>query len=437
MHLNFELCFLAALALLVCNTSPILARHGAESRRQNEAAERRETAWTSAFPAVNWDTLPLFWHSADSKGPFNASTLDFIARFPLATIEKGQSSLIPPRGTGAEKKIVAAAKQIKDHSPHVKVLFYTNSVMDWSMYSLHAYCEQHQREMWLFDDNNKPVLIIGQNTFNVTSATTRQVWINTLLEADKSGYIDGAFVDRGREPQSFPNVTAERAEAWTQGHDIHMSEIQKELGDSKIIISNNKDYADVNGRMLERFITKDFDGNTAYLDLAALMHEATYPHLVEAHAEPCNASVRNLTLAAFLIGAGDYAYYGCSDGWDVDSGWLTWYDDYSKKLGAPLSNATTISSSSGFCKQDGPSLKSAYRPSVFWNTLLDMTAKHKRWEVSKWIDQYWEENPADTKPILGRRFASGTCVTLDFSSATPTPCISWSDGTWTGSNVCK
>eukprot|EP00117_Sycon_ciliatum_P049745 scpid74102/ scgid35225/ len=403
-----------------------------------ENAERRvERTWTSSFPAVNWDTLPVFWHAADANGPFNASTLDFIARFPLATIEKFQAQRVEPRNTAAEEKIVAAAKQIKERSSQVKVLFYLNSVMDWDMYTLHSYCEQHKQAMWLFDDSNKPVLLRGQNTFNVTSAAVRQTWINTVLTAKKSGYIDGVFVDRGQEPDSFPNIDAAKMAAWKHGHDLHMSEIQKAMGENMIVISNNRDYPDVNARMMERFFVMDFDQNTPYLDLVTLMHEATYPHLVEVHGEPCTPVVRNATLAAFLVGAGDHAYYACTKGWSVQTGWMTWYDEYSKKLGAPLSNATTISSSSGFCKQDGPSLKSAYRPSVFWNTLLDMTAKHKRWEVSKWIDQYWEENPADTKPILGRRFASGTCVTLDFSSATPTPCISWSDGTWTGSNVCK
>merc|ERR1719384_488063 len=47
-------------------------------------------------------------------------------------------------------------------------------------------------------------------------------------------------------------------------------------------------------------------------------------------------------MAAFLIGAGEYSYYHCSQGWHSDDRWpkvqdewLTWRSVYNQKLGKP------------------------------------------------------------------------------------------------------
>merc|ERR1711957_799550 len=48
-------------------------------------------------------------------------------------------------------------------------------------------------------------------------------------------------------------------------------------------------------------------------------------------------------MAAFLIGAGEYSYYHCSQGWHsqpkwpkVSDEWLDWLPVYDRKLGRPL-----------------------------------------------------------------------------------------------------
>ena len=420
--------------LVLCSTSTgaLVGHHSVRN-----GGEMEEGLGASPFPAFSWDTVPVFWHAANQSGPLSDSALDFIARFPLATIEKFQAQQVSPKGTGAEAKIVAAAKQIKERNSTVKVLFYLNSIMDWDMYNLHDYCKQNSRNMWLYDDKGKPVMIRDQTTFNVTSSDVRQIWINTVLEANGSGYIDGVFVDRGQVPLGFPDLNNNSYAAWSEGHDLHMAEIQQQLGPNKIVLSNNRDYASDNARMFERFFVSDFDKNAPYADLLALMHEATYPHLAEAHGEPCMPAVFNASLTAFLIGAGEYAYYACTSGWDVNSGWMKWYDEYSKPLGAPESPAKTISSAQGFCKKTTAGSDYVVE-SRFWEEAkrAARALKHDRRLVSHWIDKYWEEHVEEAAPILGRRFSSGTCVTLDFSTQTPTPCIAWSDGTWTGTPVC-
>ena len=42
----------------------------------------------------------------------------------------------------------------------------------------------------------------------------------------------------------------------------------------------------------------------------------------------------NLALATFLLGQGDYSYFGTSNGW-TDGGWV-WHDEYDEVYGKPL-----------------------------------------------------------------------------------------------------
>ena len=52
-------------------------------------------------------------------------------------------------------------------------------------------------------------------------------------------------------------------------------------------------------------------------------------------------------MAAFLIGAGEYAYYHCAKGWSSDEPWpqrpdvwLDWREEYDRPLGQPIANGT-------------------------------------------------------------------------------------------------
>ena len=87
----------------------------------------------------------------------------------------------------------------------------------------------------------------------------------------------------------------------------------------------------------------------------------------------------NQTLAAYLIGAGEYMYYMCTHGWAIQDGWdIAWENpDFKKPLGEPLGNATL---------KDG----------VYYREFKQ--------GVKVWIDEQWEY-----------------------------PCIKWGDGSITGS----
>lgn len=393
---------------------------------------------SSLYPEFSWDTVPLFWHAYEPNGPFNESELDFILRFPLVTIEKGQSIRQAPVSQDAEDKIVAAARQVKSRKASVKVLMYTNAVIDWWMYKLHVYCQQHQT-MWLHNEMGKPVLIFNQTVFDVRPEENRRVWIADLLAADRSGYIDGAFVDRGLFETNIKtdNITEETLREYLLAHDKHMLEIQEAMGPNKIIISNNKDYDGVTARMFERFFLSDYDGNKPYADLLALSNEGQQGRIAEAHGEPCTPDVLNITLAGFLLGAEKYAYYGCTSGWTVSRGWLQWHAEYSKPLGAPKGPAKTIASAVGYCRNDTIRSQRHIR-SEFWENLKEhaKAVQYKRHHIVSWIRRYKEKHPEEPSPILAREFESGTCVTLDFNTNPLTACVAWADGSVTGSTEC-
>jgi hypothetical protein len=110
------------------------------------------------------------------------------------------------------------------------------------------------------------------------------------------------------------------------------------------------------------------------------------PCLVDYHAqyaEVTHSATFNATLATFLAGAGEYAYYGRGGGWggngaEACSSWLEWPSEFSKPLGAPKGVATEV------------------KPGVFT-----------------------------------REFATGTRVYADTAKGGG-HCIWWSDGTTTG-----
>eukprot|EP00054_Salpingoeca_dolichothecata_P012393 m.68758 g.68758 ORF g.68758 m.68758 type:complete len:369 (-) comp19924_c0_seq1:21-1127(-) len=351
----------------------------------------------ATFPEFSWDTIPVFWHSANSSGGFSPETAAFAARFPLVTIEKFMAEASAPEHTGAELKIVEAARQIKSApgGNTTRVLFYLNSIMDWDMYDLHAKLKQLDKaghSLWLYDKDDNLVQIRGQNVFDLSNSTMRQMWIDVLVKARSSGVIDGAFADRGTENATWAPLAPGKQEAYNQGHAQMMIQAQQAMGGSQIpFISNNGDYQQVSGRMFERFAHDDFDHNNLNQDIAALQHEATMGHIAEVHGgEPCNAEFFNISMAAFLIGAGEYAYYACTEGWDTSSGWMVWHPEYDYPLGKPTSQAMVERTTEG--------AMTSYK----------------------------------------RSFASGTTVSLQVGATgdwnSTTSCIEWSNGKKTGNN---
>jgi len=65
--------------------------------------------------------------------------------------------------------------------------------------------------------------------------------------------------------------------------------------------------------------------------------------VAEVHADNCAdgySGQYNVTLTAFLIGASNRSYYGCTAGWACDQGWIVPREEYTQPLGLPLGPPT-------------------------------------------------------------------------------------------------
>ena len=217
----------------------------------------------------------------------------------------------------------------------------------------------------------------GWRLFDWSQPAAVARWVQTFTDAVGSGYIDGAFVDglqtdRQLEGGVLAGCTAAHKAAFVAGLAEAQASLGAALGPDRLVIANigiSGNPAAVragdNARMLETFACQG--GFIKMLqDLAPLYVEV---HAYDAHAWKAN-------LVAFLLGAGEHAYWNLGSGeWLCDQGWDVWYDEYDWALGAPLGNATLTNG-------------------TLWR----------------------------------RAFASGTVVTLDVSSKHPRACIRWSNG---------
>merc|ERR1719253_1922292 len=76
------------------------------------AAAPKLDAQTAVRPPFSWDKLPVFFHSQNSSGPWNAKAVAAIRRYPMATFEKAHAAA-GKVGT-SEVNGPAACKQVHD-----------------------------------------------------------------------------------------------------------------------------------------------------------------------------------------------------------------------------------------------------------------------------------------------------------------------------------
>ena len=153
----------------------------------------------AALPRFSWDTLPLYWYSANTSGPFSAEAAAYAASFPVA-VPNGNHERRLSLPTGAEElaKLLQAAKQLKTHNPNVSVLLYMNSMIDWSQYDLHRWLSARHPEWWARNSQGQAVCLDNQPLFNLSIAEMRDKWLDTVYSSVglSSGIFDGLFADR-------------------------------------------------------------------------------------------------------------------------------------------------------------------------------------------------------------------------------------------------
>ena len=269
-------------------------------------------------PGWSWDTLPVHWFSANSTSQLGEEMADqIVSRHSLAIINgQGHAYWAQPAQTGVEDKMIEAGKILKQASqrqglPEITVLAYFNSVIDWYPYQLHTWL-QEDVSRYLTEINGNLVFARKDhlnNTMYVPDFTQRIVrnqWIILLKNTTDSIYIDGVFIDQGH--WNCPIVSLKhkslfkpgQQDLWAQSHWDMLLDLRNVLSD-QIIILNNHNTSDYPSQFDHEYET--FNGSVPQIQ--ALQQDAVEQRLAIAH----NEGTFFITLPAFLLGAGDYAYY--------------------------------------------------------------------------------------------------------------------------------
>ena len=289
------------------------------------------SSW-AALPQFSWDTLPVFFHSSNSSGQYNEQALQTIAKFQMATIEKWMGLDI--KNIDDEDEMVMAMIAIKKANPEITTYFYMNSFKDRpEMTRMAREFEQHP-EYYLRDSDGAPVKNHqGFYTFDLSNPQVRQWWKNICLNATKYANGDGCYCDcsNGENTTFTPSPPETKMKAWGEGLLNLTREVQDALGADRQLIGKVPGQPYVKAVQIEVFKP---DNNS----INELLSGLSTGQVIQAHASgtSCLGDITDW-IAAFLIGAREYCYFGCG-GWNAkgdDTRPLTWHPEYDKPLGAP------------------------------------------------------------------------------------------------------
>ena len=181
--------------------------------------------------------------------------------------------------------------------------------------------------------------------YDLKQEAVSDLFINACVNLTKTGAVDGCFVDRVVDGLPSDNLTAAQMVELEYAHLTTMQHMQQELktGPNGPLIANHAySMPGVNAAQIEGFVASE-------QGIAQLQWSGAQGKLVEAHVGGFHGGCKNESgllhfLAAFLIGAEEYAYFGCgpwfTDGTDFVNS--TWHSFYEKPLGEPLGKAVKV-----------------------------------------------------------------------------------------------
>lgn len=191
----------------------------------------------------------------------------------------------------------------------------------------------------------------------------RALFIEECVNATKSGFVDGCFCDRAVDgtpsdggDDRIPcttnckyNLTAAQAEAYAAGHVKVLTDLQTALGQGPVIA--NHAYGPPHDNMLPGSVSfsmiEGFGPNNA--SIQELLMNSANGRGVQAHGRPTEDC-----LAAFLIGAGERAYFGIG-GWGENGPTFDdhWMPQFALPLGAPQAAASYNAATKSWTRKFG------------------------------------------------------------------------------------
>jgi hypothetical protein len=296
-------------------------------------------------PLFSWDTVPLFMHSQNKTGQFNATALEFMARYPLVTVGGGHDRGV--KKCCNEEKVVVAARGIKQYNKSARVLYYQNTLINFPQTHLNSSIDPSL----LLHDKKGNLVHLGQcghmhgvnhTLFDHSNPKMREAWIANAVAVVKNNrdLIDGVFCDRGGAFQKsaaidLPCVDFDdgKLRAWDVGHWQMIADLQEavqQVTKTAVVIGNHvaptkpmnlRNGSDWSGKMFETFtpISNNYVPPGAQLPVLMNMDSkqiaevhVDFCSFDKASASPAAYTLYEQSLAAFLLGAGEYSYYACT-----------------------------------------------------------------------------------------------------------------------------
>ena len=363
---------------------------GMSCKGQQIKKSPEETNNSSMYPTFSWDKMPLYMHLRKVE-PFTDQELDYLAQFPLITLEKTTGS---KAYDGTEKGSIAAAKAIKKVNPKAKILYYRNSIINWPSYRNDEIFIKKNPDALLVNSLGEYALMKNKKTkfFDISKKHVKAYWLNHAIRHANNPYIDGIFIDASYKVltnfMKHKKVDEAKRDALKTGYYDMMGTLKKEIGDNKLIISNilrvrpepelengRKLLPYTHGSYIETFEHQSF--GLSYEDylaegIATVQQSAREGNIIaltlglgdalEFETEGMDDRRKALNidedikdrldylLAIFLVCAEKYSYVYLHDGFDVNTRkktgksaskvWLKTFPQYENRLGPPKGPAT-------------------------------------------------------------------------------------------------
>lgn len=349
------------------------------------------------YPKFSWDKVSVAYHFGKKGNLLTTNEAKFIAsKTNFVVLEKAHGF---PKYKFSEEAILRDAKVLKKYNNDLKIIFYWNAFLDYSMYQAHKEYEENP-DWWLKNADGTLDLKRGRiKRYDLSNPAVRKWWIDVTEKNVASKYIDGVFFDALLQvlaPSNKKQWGKEKYDAIEQGLKDLIKETRERIGGDKLLVYNgirsthnrstgNNFPANTDAIMIEHF--GHFNSKTKesmLLDVQEMEKAGKSGKIVifkawpgfawvdkeamaKSYKEKRKIAATNIQfpLASFLVGAQEHAYFIYNWGYRLDMGGLEWYPEFDKPLGKPLNEMQT----------NGWVLTRKYEHADVWVDLENKTSK--------------------------------------------------------------
>jgi len=312
-------------------------------------------------PPFSWDTVGgmVFIQVGNSKGtvekPFEDATTKILAKYPFVCFEKFQGTHTPGY---YEDKVAAACKAVKAINPKLSCFMYLNTELAFTGYRVVDEGLSKMPQYWLKKANGQPARNSGPQAGcrnskcpaggmlvpDYSNPSAAAFWFSAVSNLTRDSLVDGCNMDRSNDLEgdtcwvckATGGVPANGGwKGWMAGKLAGLKAITPK---AQLVINNigtSNIVTGAWGNCLEGFGPQE--RHIVTLQTLAKEGLGAKAHCCRDARFKTGCSWENVQdgLAAFLIGAGENAFFACGEGFEMGS-WIQWFPQYDKPLGRPL-----------------------------------------------------------------------------------------------------